>query len=209
MSLRYTSTTSTKTLPTRRLHLDTHNNMPLTRTPKSCATALFVLGSVRTGSSAASGNLQRGSSSSGTFATNVGQPQPRQSTTLQPQSDLSASPASLVGSSATMSSETKLPEHRSPFNRTGDRDEVSKAVTRSTPHSHLAPDSVDSNIENDGAIRYKGESTSATGGSQKPLQPEHSRASLSPQETEPTLTPEEYDAWARNEIGQGSITRIS
>ena len=151
--------------------------MPLTRTSKSCATALSVLGSVRTGSlSAASRNLQRGSFSSGTFATNVGQPQPRQSTTTRSQPHSSASPASFVGSSATMSSERKLPEHRSLFNRTGDRDEVSEAFTRPTPHSRLAPDGIETNIENDGAIRCEEESTSETGGSQKPL------ASLSTQE---------------------------
>ena len=190
MSLRYTSTTSITSLPTRRLHLDTQNDMPLTRTSKSCATALSALGTVMNGSSSvASRNSQKKSFSSGTFATNVGQPQPRQSTTIQPQSDLSASSAPLAGSSATMRYQKNLPEHQSPFNRTGD-DEVSRAFTRPTLHSHSAPDSVDSNIENDGAIRCKGESTSATGGSQKPLQPEHFRASLSPQETEPTLTPE-------------------
>jgi len=102
-----------------------------------------------------------------------------------------------------------LPEHRSLFNRTGDRDEVSEAFTRPTPHSRLAPDGIEANIENDGAIRCEEESTSAIGGSQKPLQPEHSRASLSPQETEPTLTPEEYDEWARDEIGEGRVTRMS
>jgi len=208
LSLRYTSKTSIPLLPTRRLHLDTHNDMPLTRPSKSCATALSALGPFKKGtSSAASRNFRKTSFSSGTFATNDGQPQPRQSTTTQSRSRSSASPASFVGSSATMRYQKNLLEHQSPFNRTGD-DAVSKAFTHPTRHSHPASDSINANIKNDDAIRYKGESTSATGGSQKPLQSEHSRASLSPQETEPTLTPEEYDAWARNEIGKGRVSRM-
>jgi hypothetical protein len=102
----------------------------------------------------------------------------------------------------------RAPQNLSPFNRSGDMSQLSKAFTRPAPDSVRSPVNTDAHTRDSGTLRFEPTPPSATEKSLTPLYPPSSNTPLSLDEREPILTPAQYEEWADVEKKNNRIARM-